>query len=580
MREIVSPLDGIRSPFRTARGRFSPAALFAASEPGVWYDPSDLSTLFQDAAGTTAVTGVEQPVGLMLDKSRGLVLGSELVTNGNFATDTNWTKEGGWSITGGQALFNGPANRGLIQNIGLTANVVGKVTIVVASVTTGGLTIQFGYNTATATITAPGTYTYTLSAGAVPSIYIVSVGTSQFAISSVSVKLVAGNHLSQSTSASRPVLSARYNMLTYTEQFDNAYWAKFNSSITANATSAPNGTTTADALIPSATNGQHSFYVSNIAGAGTYTSSISVKAFGYNTIQLYLFDGSFKGTATARLDLGTVVIAGSGSPIGSITSEGNGWYRVVLTATTSASTEMGMYVGNNGSVATYVGDTVSGVYIWGADLRVTNDGVGLPAYQRVTTATDYDTSGFPSFLRFDGTDDSLATGSIDFSATDKMSVFAGLRKLSDDTDRCFVELSATVNTSSGAFGIFAPSAISVPVAGKYVGSLRGTAQSVSELTTYTAPTTNTLSAQYNIAGASIAAESIYRVNGSAPSETTNGTQAGTGSFGNYPLYIGRRGGTTLPFSGRLYSLIVRGAASTDAQIASAETWVNGKTGAY
>ena len=43
--------------------------IFAAGVPGVWYDPSDLSTLFQDTAGTIPVTGVEQPVGLMLDKS-------------------------------------------------------------------------------------------------------------------------------------------------------------------------------------------------------------------------------------------------------------------------------------------------------------------------------------------------------------------------------------------------------------------------------------------------------------------------------------------------------------------------------
>lgn len=48
---------------------FSPASLFAAGEPGVWYDPSDLSTLYQDAAGTTPVTAVEQPVGRILDKS-------------------------------------------------------------------------------------------------------------------------------------------------------------------------------------------------------------------------------------------------------------------------------------------------------------------------------------------------------------------------------------------------------------------------------------------------------------------------------------------------------------------------------
>lgn len=36
---------------------------------GALFDPSDLSTLFQDAAGTTPVTAVEQPVGKMLDKS-------------------------------------------------------------------------------------------------------------------------------------------------------------------------------------------------------------------------------------------------------------------------------------------------------------------------------------------------------------------------------------------------------------------------------------------------------------------------------------------------------------------------------
>ena len=36
---------------------------------GAWFDPSDLSTLFQDAAGTTPVTAVGQPVGKILDKS-------------------------------------------------------------------------------------------------------------------------------------------------------------------------------------------------------------------------------------------------------------------------------------------------------------------------------------------------------------------------------------------------------------------------------------------------------------------------------------------------------------------------------
>jgi hypothetical protein len=48
---------------------WSPARLFATGEEGAWYDPSDLSTMFQDSAGTTPVTAAGQPVGLILDKS-------------------------------------------------------------------------------------------------------------------------------------------------------------------------------------------------------------------------------------------------------------------------------------------------------------------------------------------------------------------------------------------------------------------------------------------------------------------------------------------------------------------------------
>jgi len=70
--------SALRTPYATSlryprlgamRGGFSPASLFVNGEQGFWYDPSDLSTLFQDSAGTTPVTAVEQPVGLILDKS-------------------------------------------------------------------------------------------------------------------------------------------------------------------------------------------------------------------------------------------------------------------------------------------------------------------------------------------------------------------------------------------------------------------------------------------------------------------------------------------------------------------------------
>lgn len=48
---------------------WSPSELFVDGAQGAWFDPSDLTTLFQDAAGTTPVTATGQPVGRMLDKS-------------------------------------------------------------------------------------------------------------------------------------------------------------------------------------------------------------------------------------------------------------------------------------------------------------------------------------------------------------------------------------------------------------------------------------------------------------------------------------------------------------------------------
>jgi hypothetical protein len=48
---------------------FKPEDLFFLGEQGAYYSPGDLSTLFQDAAGTTPVTVDGDPVGLAVDKS-------------------------------------------------------------------------------------------------------------------------------------------------------------------------------------------------------------------------------------------------------------------------------------------------------------------------------------------------------------------------------------------------------------------------------------------------------------------------------------------------------------------------------
>lgn len=48
---------------------FDPSQAFASGEQGIWLDPSDFSTMFQDSAGTIPVTATGQSVALLKDKS-------------------------------------------------------------------------------------------------------------------------------------------------------------------------------------------------------------------------------------------------------------------------------------------------------------------------------------------------------------------------------------------------------------------------------------------------------------------------------------------------------------------------------
>jgi hypothetical protein len=97
----------------------------------------------------------------------------------------------------------------------------------------------------------------------------------------------------------------RTNLLTYSEQFDNAAWTKVSTSVTANTTVAPNGTTTADTVSIS---GSLSNVTQTLAlGAGTYTLSAYVKSLTVTTpgtLRLFmLVDGvsqSFTFTPTAE----------------------------------------------------------------------------------------------------------------------------------------------------------------------------------------------------------------------------------------------------------------------------------------
>jgi hypothetical protein len=184
-----------------------------------------------------------------------------------------------------------------------------------------------------------------------------------------------------------------------------------------------------------------------------------------------------------------------------------------------------------------------------------------------------DSSGKP-YLLFDGVDDNMVT-SIVTPATDKVQAFAGVRKLSDAAVGTIVELSTNISSNNGAFVLFA-SFNGGSATPSYLLQSKGTVRSSSATPlSYPAPITNVLASFGDIAGDT----ATVRVDGVPV--ITSATDQGTGNYLAYPIYIGARGGSSLFFNGRLYSLIVRfGANLATNQITSAENWVNGKTGAY
>lgn len=179
------------------------------------------------------------------------------------------------------------------------------------------------------------------------------------------------------------------------------------------------------------------------------------------------------------------------------------------------------------------------------------------------------TDGTRWWLAFDGVDDFLSTGSINFTGTDKFTVITGIRKLTDAALGMAVELST--GSGNGRWYMLTDIAKLMEISSFSTANNRWR---------YTdpqaAPTSGVWTLDLDIAR-SAGQEARLRKNGAAVGTSVD-VSNGTGNYGNYPIYIGRRAGTSLPFNGRLYQLIVRGATTAD--LVPVETFVNSKTGAY
>jgi len=372
---------------------FSPASLFAGGEQGVWYDPSDLSTVFQDAAGTTPVTASGQPVGLMLDKSKGLARGPELVPDDLTTTFSSSSH----IISSPTALTASSAQAEQINSGALVeSGKAYRVSFTLSSYTStggGGVNVRVGSASSNDfAVNANGTYERTVVADGGSLVFRPNGAEVQsWVITNISVRELRGNHATQTTASKRP---------TYTE------------------------------------------------------------------------------------------------------------------------------------------------------------GGGL------------------SWLAFDGADDAMQTAAIDFTVTDKMSVFTGVRKLSDTQINVLYELSASAAINGGSFWALPSYTGATPNTNAVWHILtRGTAfKNATTPTTFPAPHTAVQTHLSDISGD----RTTLRING--VQEVQNTGDLGSGSFGNYPLFIGARNNTSLFFEGNLYGMIVVGKTTTAPETASAEAYMAGKTG--
>lgn len=189
------------------------------------------------------------------------------------------------------------------------------------------------------------------------------------------------------THAAKGILieEARTNLLPRNTEFEHAAWVKASVTISTNATTDPSGALTAEKLVATAASSTHLVYqTSAITAASSY--SVFVKPAEYNFVQVY--GGRAVGpTATERFSVVVNLTTGTVDSLDNIIASqvsiipvSNGFYRIAIagfTGYSSGTTFLAVCpipsaglprVGNNKDIS-YLGDGVSGIYVWGAQVE-------------------------------------------------------------------------------------------------------------------------------------------------------------------------------------------------------------------
>ena len=161
---------------------------------------------------------------------------------------------------------------------------------------------------------------------------------------------------------------SRTNLLTYSEDFSNAYWVKSSAIITSNSIISPDGSLNASLLKG---DGLSSFprIQSTVSGSGQISFSVFVKKELSDDVTIYLSGTGIGGGAEASsvykytFSTDSFLITSGGTVNSSeSTSFGNDWVRLTLNYTTTTITGVRIY-------PKYASTSTDGVYIYGAQLE-------------------------------------------------------------------------------------------------------------------------------------------------------------------------------------------------------------------
>ena len=392
------------------------------------------------------------------------------------------------------------------------------------------------------------------------------------------------------------LLGSGQNLFLQSQTFTSASWSKNNTTVTGSATTAPDSTNTASKIVATVTSGQHGVNQSVTLTTALCTFSFYAKAAEYTNIRIDMTDASTGDVfCDANLSAGTIGAVTSGGSwtnnSATITSVGNGWYRITLTSLRGAGGNPipVIYLLNNAGSNSFAGNGTDGVFVWGAQVEF---GSVANTYVPSTTTAIYGTptltlSGVAGVgLQSDGSlyVQPAGTGAIQAQATTSTTV-GGNARGSNAVDWQTIRTAAS-SVASGAYSVISGGYgnRASGFAG-YVGGGLGNNQNGSNYGIIVGGSNNTVSlTEYNIVvgGYFNTASGYYSTitggygnsgtSGSAvttQSATMNGTTAVTLSGSNANIKVGQLiTGTSINAFPNTYVAAISGTSLTLSQVAS------------